>query len=53
MDEHIIVEGKIVHEDVMIIDDNKITFEFWLNKHIGYCEKMRPLICYLLNMDLL
>ena len=23
MDEHIIVDGKIVHEDIMIIDDNK------------------------------
>ena len=39
MDEHIIVSGNIVHEKVMIIDDNKMGFEFWLNKHINYAKK--------------
>ena len=39
MDEHIIVDGKIIHEKVMIIDDNKRGFEFWLNKHIGYAKR--------------
>ena len=39
MDEHIIVEGEISHEDIMIIDDNKRGFEFWLNKHIGYAKR--------------
>ena len=39
MDEHIIVDGKITHENVMIIDDNKRGFEFWLNKHIGYAKR--------------
>ncbi len=39
MDEHIIVDGAITHENVMIIDDNKRGFEFWLNKHIGYAKR--------------
>ena len=39
MDEHIIVNGKIIHENIMIIDDNKNGFEFWLNKHIGYAKR--------------
>ncbi|MDC6451871.1 glycosyltransferase family 2 protein [Alphaproteobacteria bacterium] len=39
MDEHIIVDGKIIHENSMIIDDNKRGFEFWLNKHIGYAKR--------------
>ena len=39
MDEHIIVDGKIIHENAMIIDDNKRGFEFWLNKHIGYAKR--------------
>ena len=39
MDEHIVVSGKIIHEDVTIIDDNKMGFEFWLNKHIGYAKR--------------
>ena len=39
MDEHIIVNGKITHENTMIIDDNKGVFEFWLNKHIGYAKR--------------
>ena len=32
-------DGKIIHEKVMIIDDNKRGFEFWLNKHIGYAKR--------------
>ena len=39
MDEHIIVDGKIIHENVMIVDDSKRGFEFWLNKHIGYAKR--------------
>jgi len=39
MDEHIVVSGKIIHEDLTIIDDNKMGFEFWLNKHIGYAKR--------------
>jgi hypothetical protein len=39
MDEHIIVDGKIIHENAMIIDDNKRGFEFWLSKHIGYAKR--------------
>ena len=39
MDEHIIVDGKITHENVMIVDDNKRGFEFWLTKHIGYAKR--------------
>ena len=29
---------KIIHEDLTIIDDNKMGFEFWLNKHISYAK---------------
>ena len=39
MDEHIIVDGKIIHQNVMIIDDNQMGLEFWLNKHIGYAKR--------------
>lgn len=39
MDEHIIVDGTIIHENVMIVDDNKKGFEFWLTKHIGYAKR--------------
>jgi len=39
MDEHIVVSGKIIHEDLTIIDDNKMGFEFWLKKHIGYAKR--------------
>ena len=39
MDEHIVVSGKIIHKDLTIIDDNKMGFEFWLNKHIGYAKR--------------
>ena len=39
MDEHIVVSGKIIHEDLTIIDDNKMGFEFWLNKHIDYAKR--------------
>ena len=39
MDEHIIVSGKIIHENLTIIDDNMMGFEFWLNKHIGYAKR--------------
>ena len=39
MDEHIIVSGEIIHEDLTIIDDNKMGFEFWLKKHIGYAKR--------------
>ena len=39
MDEHIVVSGKIIHNDLTIIDDNKMGFEFWLNKHIGYAKR--------------
>ena len=39
MDEHIVVSGEIIHEDLTIIDDNKMGFEFWLNKHIGYAKR--------------
>jgi len=39
MDEHIIVDGKIVHENIVLIDDNKKGFEFWLKKHIGYAKR--------------
>ena len=39
MDEHIVVDGKIVHENIMIVDDNKMGFEFWLKKHIGYAKE--------------
>ncbi len=39
MDEHIVVEGKIIHENLMVVDDNKIGFQFWLNKHIGYAKR--------------
>ncbi len=39
MDEHIIVEGKIIHENVMIIDNNEMGLEFWLEKHIGYAKR--------------
>ena len=35
----VVVSGKIIHEDVTIIDDNKMGFEFWLNKHIGYAKR--------------
>ena len=37
--EHIIVDGKIIHENVMIIDSNKMGLEFWLDKHIGYAKR--------------
>ena len=49
MDEHIIVDGKVIHENVMIIDSNEMGLEFWLNKHIGYAKE-KQLICCLLNM---
>ena len=39
MDEHIVVSGKIIHEKLTIIDDNKMGFEFWLNKHISYAKR--------------
>ena len=39
MDEHIIVNGQIIHENIMIVDDSKRGFEFWLNKHIGYAKR--------------
>ena len=39
IDEHIVVSGKIIHENLTIIDDNKMGFEFWLNKHIDYAKK--------------
>lgn len=39
MDEHIIIDGKIIHQNVMIVDDNKRGFEFWLNKHVGYAKR--------------
>ena len=39
IDEHIVVSGKIIHKDLTIIDDNKMGFEFWLNKHIGYAKR--------------
>ena len=39
MDEHIVVSGKIIHQDLTIIDDNKKGFEFWLNKHIDYAKR--------------
>ena len=39
MDEHIIVDGKVIHENVMIIDSNKMGLDFWLNKHIGYAKR--------------
>jgi len=39
MDEHIIVNGKIIHENVLIIDNNKMGLEFWLDKHIGYAKR--------------
>ena len=51
MDEHIIVDGKVIHENVMIIDSNKMGLEFWLDKHIGYAKE-KQLICCLLNMVL-
>ena len=39
MDEHIIVDGKIIHQNAMIIDDNKRGFEFWINKHVNYAKR--------------
>ena len=45
MDEHIVVSGKIIHEDLTIIDDNKMGFEFWLNKHISYAKKEVSRLC--------
>ncbi len=39
MDEHIIVNGDIIHEDIMIIDENKMGLEFWLKKHINYAKR--------------
>ena len=39
MDEHIIVDGKIIHQNAMIVNDNKRGLEFWLNKHIGYAKR--------------
>ena len=39
MDEHAIVEGKVVDFDGAFYDDNLNTFEWWQEKHRGYAKR--------------
>ena len=39
MDEHAIVEGKVIDFDGAFYDDNLNTFEWWQEKHRGYAKR--------------
>lgn len=39
MDEHAIVEGKVIDFDGAFYDDNLNTFEWWREKHRGYAKR--------------
>ena len=39
MDEHAVVEGKVVDIDGAFYDDNLNTFEWWQEKHRGYAKR--------------
>ena len=39
MDEHVVVEGKVVDFDGAFYDDNLNTFEWWQEKHRGYAKR--------------
>ena len=39
MDEHVIVEGKVIDFDGSFYDDNLNSFEWWQEKHRGYAKR--------------
>lgn len=39
MDEHVVVEGKVVDFDGAFYDDNLNSFEWWQEKHRGYAKR--------------
>ena len=51
IDEHVIVDGKIIHIDEDIIDENLNNLNWWINKHKSYA--IREAINFLLTKNIL